>query len=156
MDGLNALSTYMAALSKQMQNLEHKTQANAQKAQALSCGFCGNNHSWEQCPLQAETTNFIGNFSKNHSNAYSNTYNPGWRNHPNFGWGGNQDGGQNFKCKPKYHLDSKPKHIIDCSHLSRRSYQWKKCSCKLSNNIFKHNRRPSETWRTNLDSWQAL
>ncbi|MED6126642.1 hypothetical protein PIB30_080406 [Stylosanthes scabra] len=21
---------------------------------------------------------------------YSNTYNPGWRNHPNFSWGGNQ------------------------------------------------------------------
>ena len=30
----------------------------------------------------------MGSFNRqNHSNPYSNTYNPGWRQHPNFSWG---------------------------------------------------------------------
>lgn len=35
-----------------------------------------------------ETVNYIGNNNK--QGMYSNTYNPGWRNHPNFSWSNNK------------------------------------------------------------------
>ncbi|MED6202225.1 hypothetical protein PIB30_103178 [Stylosanthes scabra] len=39
----------------------------------------------------AEQVNYMGNQPRPPQNdPYSNTYNPGWRNHPNFSWGGNQ------------------------------------------------------------------
>ena len=44
----------------------------------------------EQCPSNPESVNYIGNFNRGQNNPYSNSYNPGWRNHPNFSWGGNQ------------------------------------------------------------------
>ncbi|MED6175838.1 hypothetical protein PIB30_082055, partial [Stylosanthes scabra] len=38
-----------------------------------------------------------------HQDPYSNTYNPGWRNHPNLGWGGNQNPkNNNFEQRPPY------------------------------------------------------
>ncbi|MED6203000.1 hypothetical protein PIB30_111211, partial [Stylosanthes scabra] len=38
-----------------------------------------------------EQVNYLGNqFRLPQNDPYSNTYNPGWRNHPNFSWGGNQ------------------------------------------------------------------
>src|SRR5262245_16941460 len=33
----------------------------------------------------------MGNQSHPQNNPYSNTYNPGWRNHPNFSWGNNSN-----------------------------------------------------------------
>lgn len=41
-----------------------------------------------------ETANYIGNYNRNQNNPYSNTYNPVWRNQPNFVWGKNQVGGE--------------------------------------------------------------
>ncbi|MED6190943.1 hypothetical protein PIB30_111023, partial [Stylosanthes scabra] len=39
----------------------------------------------------AEQVNYLGNQPRPPQNdPYSNMYNPGWRNHPNFSWGGNQ------------------------------------------------------------------
>ena len=40
-----------------------------------------------------EQVNFVGNqFQRRQANnTYSNTYNPGWRNHPNFSWSNNNN-----------------------------------------------------------------
>ena len=40
-----------------------------------------------------EQANYVGNqFQKRQANnPYSNTYNPGWRNHPNFSWSNNNN-----------------------------------------------------------------
>ncbi|XP_022157917.1 uncharacterized protein LOC111024527 [Momordica charantia] len=35
---------------------------------------------------------YLGNPQNSRNNPYSNTYNPGWRNHPNFSWSGKQEG----------------------------------------------------------------
>jgi hypothetical protein len=41
-------------------------------------------------PTDQEKANYVGQYpSKN--NQFSNTYNPGWRNHPNFSWSNNQN-----------------------------------------------------------------
>ncbi|KAL4396761.1 hypothetical protein AHAS_Ahas01G0124200 [Arachis hypogaea] len=41
-----------------------------------------------------EQANYIGNSPRYNHDPYSKTYNPGWRNHPNFGWGNQQEQGQ--------------------------------------------------------------
>lgn len=101
MDAFNAISTQIVALSKQMRSLEVQSQANAQMEHVISYEFCGSEHFWDQCSLQVGSVNYIGNFNRSKNNLYSNTYNPGWRNHPNFGWGGNQYGWQKPETKPQ-------------------------------------------------------
>ncbi|MED6188340.1 hypothetical protein PIB30_085016, partial [Stylosanthes scabra] len=40
----------------------------------------------------AEQVNYVGNQPRPPQNdPYSNTYNPSWRNHPNFSWGSNNN-----------------------------------------------------------------
>ncbi|XP_031270531.1 uncharacterized protein LOC116128914 [Pistacia vera] len=76
---------------------------NAQQVKA--CGICSTmGHQMDMCPtLQEEGTeqvNTVENFSgpPRQHDPYSNTYNLGWRDHPNFSYGGNRQvgGGQNF------------------------------------------------------------
>ncbi|KAK8686453.1 hypothetical protein V6N13_125478 [Hibiscus sabdariffa] len=56
-------------------------QSNTQEVKALDafCELCGNNHDASECVQAAETSCYVGNYNKN-------TYNPAWRNHPNFSW----------------------------------------------------------------------
>ena len=47
-------------------------------------------------PIYDEGTNtayvdYVGSSSRPQNNPYSNTYNPGWRNHPNFSWSNNNN-----------------------------------------------------------------
>lgn len=51
---------------------------------SVSCVQCGEGHLYDMCPYNPQSVCYVQN------NPYSKTYNPGWRNHPNFGWGGNQ------------------------------------------------------------------
>ncbi|KAA3456838.1 Transposon Ty3-I Gag-Pol polyprotein [Gossypium australe] len=58
--------------------------------------------------------NYIGNNFISNNNPYGNTYNLGWRNHPNFSWGGQGNQGnqrqqppQNFQNQP-YPQEKKP------------------------------------------------
>ncbi|WCJ39627.1 hypothetical protein M5689_020603 [Euphorbia peplus] len=57
-------------------------------------------------PDMVEQVNFIQGQNRN-NNPYSNTYNPGWRNHPNFGWKDNsnanttQDRSNNYQNQDK-------------------------------------------------------
>ncbi|KAI3734462.1 hypothetical protein L6452_13931 [Arctium lappa] len=52
-----------------------------------TCAFCDENHAYENCPGNPISVNYVGNHSRN--SPYSQTYNPNWRNHPNFSWSGN-------------------------------------------------------------------
>ena len=45
----------------------------------------------EEAEGSQEQANYIGNSPRKNYDPYSKTYNPGWRNHPNFGWGSEQD-----------------------------------------------------------------
>ncbi|MED6225732.1 hypothetical protein PIB30_096490 [Stylosanthes scabra] len=64
---------------------------------SLPCGLCGGPHDSQTCNFitddqpSAEQVNYMGNQPRPpHNDPYSNTFNPGWKNHPNFSWGGNQ------------------------------------------------------------------
>ncbi|PIN18012.1 hypothetical protein CDL12_09323 [Handroanthus impetiginosus] len=54
---------------------------------------CGESHPSNQCPHSVESIQFVSNARKPQNNPYSNTYNPGWRQHPNFSWNNNQGQG---------------------------------------------------------------
>ncbi|CAN6577107.1 unnamed protein product [Malus baccata var. baccata] len=62
------------------------------------CIICSETtHDITQCPnkdsypeLVQDHVNMVNNFIRPRSDPYSNTYNPGWKNHPNLSWGGNQ------------------------------------------------------------------
>src|SRR3954470_24668049 len=67
--------------------LEKQTVAQVQPVQptqAVNCDICGGPHFAMHCVATAQQVEEI-NFLKQ-NNPYSNTYNPGWKNHPNFSW----------------------------------------------------------------------
>ncbi|XP_021818360.1 uncharacterized protein LOC110760411, partial [Prunus avium] len=59
------------------------------------CAFCSTiGHDTEDCPLAHEEANAVGSFQRNQwpkNDPFSQTYNPGWRNHPNFRWSDNSN-----------------------------------------------------------------
>jgi hypothetical protein len=50
----------------------------------VACVYYGDAQLFEDCSTNPVCANYVGNFSIN--NPYSSTYNPGWKNHPNFSW----------------------------------------------------------------------
>src|SRR3954471_7867865 len=57
------------------------------------CNLCGGGHSAQDCQegnpfAQPEQVNFTNNYQRGQGNSfqrpYSQTYNPNWRNHPNY------------------------------------------------------------------------
>ncbi|KAM6583489.1 hypothetical protein CsatB_010491 [Cannabis sativa] len=55
----------------------------------ISCVYCGDGHTFENFPSNPALVCYVGNqnFNRN-NNPYSNSYNPAWKHHPNFSWGG--------------------------------------------------------------------
>ncbi|KAK4263289.1 hypothetical protein QN277_028724 [Acacia crassicarpa] len=90
LDAMTALTTQVSTLTNVVKGL---TLPPTQLAQ-VACVHCGGDHSYAQCLANPESVNFVNNFNRggNANNSYSNTYNPGWRQHPNFSW--NSQGAQ--------------------------------------------------------------
>ncbi|PIN11732.1 DNA-directed DNA polymerase [Handroanthus impetiginosus] len=59
----------------------------------VTCEECGEGHPSDQCPHSVESIQFVSNARKPQNNPYSNTYNPVWRQYPNFSWNNNQGEG---------------------------------------------------------------
>lgn len=57
------------------------------------CGVCGSaTHETEQCEADPDYVNYVGNAQRGQNQQdYGKSYNPSWRNHPNFTWGENQN-----------------------------------------------------------------
>ncbi|XP_057446113.1 uncharacterized protein LOC130738193 [Lotus japonicus] len=72
-------------LSQQMTDMQRQFQAaKISNVNSIHCGTCGGPHASEECGTDFdEEVKVLGN---SQNNPYSNTYNPGWRNHPNFSW----------------------------------------------------------------------
>ncbi|GAU21459.1 hypothetical protein TSUD_32900 [Trifolium subterraneum] len=90
------MNTQMTAMLKHFTTTP-STQMQAIAVQDVKCAFCGKGHANGECfPAGSEQAMYLSNFKKSNTtnNPYSNTYNPGWREHPNFGWGGNQNQSQ--------------------------------------------------------------
>ncbi|XP_039120906.1 uncharacterized protein LOC120257485 [Dioscorea cayenensis subsp. rotundata] len=89
-----ALAAKVEALTKRFNQFVLGTSSNS--GAVLSCKTCGAGHATIQCPISiatdapVETVDYVGGASRGPGNPYGNTYNPGWRNHPNFSWGQQQ------------------------------------------------------------------
>ncbi|XP_016478438.1 uncharacterized protein LOC107799804 [Nicotiana tabacum] len=72
----------------QAQQMQHMQQM------STWCELCGEGHTSEIYPMNPKSIYYVGQQARgpmNQNAQYGNTYNPNWRNHPNFSWGGNQD-----------------------------------------------------------------
>ena len=100
---VNEIST-STSLEHQIANLTSVVQQLAMDRttqQVMRCGICSKNgHPTDSCSTlyeegKNEQVNVVGGFQGQNGfqrkyDPFSNTYNPGWRNHPNFSYGGNQ------------------------------------------------------------------
>jgi hypothetical protein len=87
LDAITALQAQVSLLTKKLEEV------NVIQAPNSACNWCGGDHPSEACqgPATTEQVNAMGNnFQNPQLNPYSNTYNPGWKQHPNFSWGGKQ------------------------------------------------------------------
>nr|XP_034903990.1 uncharacterized protein LOC118041005 [Populus alba] len=94
-DDLNAR---LASLARKVESLEIKKVHVMSEQQEESCVVCeSKGHRTTECPTipafkevlygqTSDSSNVRKPFSNQVGNPYSETYNPRWRNHPNFGW----------------------------------------------------------------------
>ncbi|XP_024169677.1 uncharacterized protein LOC112176089 [Rosa chinensis] len=83
------------------------------KGQVMACGVCSmQGHVSDQCPQLMDGGNYEGvnalgfqqGYQRPRNDPFSNTYNPGWRDHPNFRWKDNdnfQSAPQGFQQRPQ-------------------------------------------------------
>ncbi|KAK5772600.1 hypothetical protein PVK06_048890 [Gossypium arboreum] len=111
-DSVTMLSNQVELLNKKIDGLLGFTQVH----QVMRCDSSGGGvHTEYQSfnpTTEEEQVNYMGNNNiRSQNNPYSNTYNVGWRNHPNFSWGGqgNQKSQnlQDFQ-QPPYQQEKKP------------------------------------------------
>ncbi|KAL9390408.1 hypothetical protein Peur_019016 [Populus x canadensis] len=88
------LQAKFASLAKKVEALELKKSGQLKSVQDIACQICETNeHSTNDCPTLPsfkeclhEQAHALNSFQRPNHNPYSQTYNPGWRNHPNFSW----------------------------------------------------------------------
>ncbi|XP_050901865.1 uncharacterized protein LOC127108437 [Lathyrus oleraceus] len=78
--------TIAAEVEKKLKamNIGTRQVAQVQPTPTVCCEICNGPHQTLYCfaiPQQVEEIKFL-----NQNSPYSNTYNPGWKNHPNFSW----------------------------------------------------------------------
>ncbi|XP_023511572.1 uncharacterized protein LOC111776371 [Cucurbita pepo subsp. pepo] len=132
-DALSSINAQLASVTNILQNLAlgqgSMTKAPAHTAvvmtqtAAKSCVYCGEEHTFDQCPSNSASIFYVGNQASQgnpKNNPFSNTYNPGWRNHPNFSL--KRQGSYNQQMPPKaiYPLGFEDKaHTINKCHLKQ-------------------------------------
>jgi hypothetical protein len=90
--GEQELTQRMDAIVKRLDELSVGKPVNAINTFPVeSCSACASPmHQAQNCPsmtvFEMEQVNAFNSFQKLSSGPYSETYNPGWRNHPNFSW----------------------------------------------------------------------
>jgi len=88
------LQAKFASLARKVEALEFKKNGQLKSPQDIVCQICETNeHATNDCPTLPsfkeclhEQAHVLNSFQRPIHNPYSQTYNPGWRNHPNFSW----------------------------------------------------------------------
>jgi hypothetical protein len=120
------LQANFASLARKVEALEFKKNGQLKSVQDILCHICEMNEhatndyptlpSFNECPH--EQARALNSFQRPNHNPYSQTYNPGWRNHPNFSWKSGNNNAQtsqplfqahhNFQNSYKYALPDAP------------------------------------------------
>ncbi|KAL5568112.1 hypothetical protein UlMin_024687 [Ulmus minor] len=98
---ITSLTAQIASLVNTLNNQQATPHHSVNSVQGTgeSCVLCNGTHRFESCPSNPESVCYVGNMNRN-NNPFSNTYNPGWRQHPNFSWS-NQGAGQGSNSAPQ-------------------------------------------------------
>ncbi|XP_059295608.1 uncharacterized protein LOC132048946 [Lycium ferocissimum] len=93
-DNFTTLSAQIDAMRTEIKKLtaaQAPPQVHAVQQAIVFCEVCGEGHNSDECPANPASIYFVGNASKGqgNNNQYGNSYNPNWRNHPNFRWSDN-------------------------------------------------------------------
>ena len=102
-----AVETKIATLMRRIEPLETKEPANVNQINPPrihnpGCSYCQATkpYFFEECPVfkthEVPPEHMNAAYSRPPHNPYSQTYNPGWRNHPNFSWAQNNSPRPNF------------------------------------------------------------
>ncbi|KAL4361738.1 hypothetical protein GQ457_04G020510 [Hibiscus cannabinus] len=83
LDSSDTILAQIASLTNMVKNMQKQPHIQEVKTLDAFCEQCGSNHDASDCGQQIESSSYVGNYNKN---VMSNTYNPAWRNHPNFSW----------------------------------------------------------------------
>ncbi|KAH9656597.1 hypothetical protein KPL70_022740 [Citrus sinensis] len=85
-DALTTLSAQVTSLTNIVKAMT-TAPASVNLVAEVSCVYYGEEHLFDNCPGNPSLVNCVGSFNRhNQDNPYSSTYNPGWRQHPNFSW----------------------------------------------------------------------
>ncbi|KAK5776623.1 hypothetical protein PVK06_044583 [Gossypium arboreum] len=88
-DSVTMLSNQVELLNKKIDGLLGSTQVHPVMRCDSSGGGVHIEYQSFNPTTEEEQVNYMGNNNfRSQNNPYSNTYNAGWRNHPNFSWGG--------------------------------------------------------------------
>ncbi|XP_070017027.1 uncharacterized protein [Nicotiana sylvestris] len=95
LDEVSAMRADIAKLANQMTQMIMQQPQTMQHVQQMNicCKLYGDSHMSDMCPTNPESIYYVGQQNRgppNQNAQYGNSYNPNWRNHPNFSWGGNQ------------------------------------------------------------------
>ncbi|XP_075475256.1 uncharacterized protein LOC142505999 [Primulina tabacum] len=111
----SAIIAQLDALNRKLDSLN--VGGTAMRLQEIFCDKCGGEHYakdyQDDNPFYVQEgapINKVGVQNRPRNDPYSNTYNPGWRQHPNFSWGGQNSqnkpqGGQSYGKQPMYRSD---------------------------------------------------
>ncbi|XP_073271486.1 uncharacterized protein [Primulina huaijiensis] len=111
---LSAIAAQLDVLNRKLDGLNMG--GTAMRLQEIFCEKCGGEHYIKDCqdsgPFYVQEgvpVNQVGVQNRPRKDPYSNTYNPGWRQHPNFSWGGQNSqngpqGGRQYGKQPNVHI----------------------------------------------------
>ncbi|XP_075489567.1 uncharacterized protein LOC142528407 [Primulina tabacum] len=111
----SAITAQLDALNRKLDSLN--VGGTAMRLQEIFCDKCGGEHYAKDCQddnpfyvQEGAPINQVGVQNRPRNDPYSNTYNPGWRQHPNFSWGGQNSqnrpqGGQSYGKQLMYRSD---------------------------------------------------
>ena len=109
LDMFTNLSAKVSTLSKQLQAAQQLgSQVHKVEESPLACEQCHGPHPAFQClmmnsmgDLTIEQAQYMAKFPQNQNfNTYGQSYNPGWKNHPNFSWKNQSTGNPMEQAKP--------------------------------------------------------
>ncbi|XP_062112727.1 uncharacterized protein LOC133823889 [Humulus lupulus] len=125
LDAIIALTTQVASLTKQLQQITVSAKAIQMHA---GCEICGGPYPFDQCtlvdpqnnvPMDQAQVQAVGNFQRQYNNPFSNSLNHGWQNHPNFSWRNNQ--GQQPQFQGQYQQNM-PQNMQQQKSMPQASY----------------------------------
>ncbi|XP_042396837.1 uncharacterized protein LOC121986983 [Zingiber officinale] len=145
---LDSLAAKVDALTYKFENF------NVNAVSSIICEICGvTGHSAMNCQImvtqptgaQVEQVDAINNYAqKPNNNPYSNTYNPGWRNHPNFSYRNsqNQSGQNNYGASGGFQQEKKSNlEVMMENFIATQSKQ----NDEYRQHMVESNRKHSET-----------